>query len=473
MTIDSDQRPLRGTSPVSTRQSLGPRASVLEPVPTVRATRCAVGLVIFVATLPLQWQAGGATPFGVLRYHHLGALAMIVVAWPPGEAYRHVLRRLHPLPTAFVTLTIVGLATAVTWQGRPVNYTQTALYAVIGLVAAAALLTAFQTERSRRILTWTAPSTVVVFIVFYYVSARQAGVDPVAELVRGVQTADAVRMQVRLFTAVFRGADEAARGNMRHEVMAALVVAGAISMGAAAVCRRPSRLANLALLVIVAICLVSLSRSILLALGLTLLPVVVRIVSNSDLTPARFYALFVAALTLPLAVGVAATLLLARLEDTRSYDARLIAFDLTPRELLDRALFGGSQLPESTHTLIFDALFEGSWIAFVAATVMVVVMIRLATTAGSRYLETGSALPLAIVMALAVIIVRAFTAGGGQIAGPGWLALALAAAGHLYLESSGSDEDEALDGSPADSPSRVPERSRARRARSCFNTRRY
>lgn len=465
MTVTTRSRPpvsRRAASSARRPATRGPRTSAPELPSAQRAVRCAIGLLFYIALLPLQWQEPAATGAGVLRYHHVGALLMIVIAWPPASAFRLVLRRLRPLPVAFVVLTIVSVATALTWGGRPVNYVQTFVYAVIGVISAAALLTALQTERSRRILAWTGPVTLATFIVFYYIAARQAGIEPVSTLLNGIQAADPVRLQTQLFTVVFRAENELARANTRHEVMAALVVAGAIGIGAAAAARKSPRLANLAMLGIVLICAISLSRSIMLALALVLVPVLIRLISNGNLGPAQFYGLFVAAFAVPALVAFGASLLLARFTDTRSYDARLGAFDLPSHELIDRVLVGGTQLPDSTHTLMFDALLEGSIIAFLASLVMVVVLCALMVRAGGLYLRTGSALPLAIVMALAVPIVRAFTAGGGQIAGPGWLAMAFAAAAFVHLES-GAQASEALDHDPTDDePPSVAARRRTR-----------
>lgn len=417
-----------------------PRTSETHVIDSTRAMRCAIGVLVYGATLPLQWQEAAVSGAGVLRYHHIGALLMIAIAWPPGPAFRQVVVRLRPLPVAFLVLTIASVSTAIVWQGRPVNYVQTLVYAMIGLVGAAAMLTAMQTERSRRVLSWTGPAAFVTFAISYYLTALEVGVEPIQELLKGIQTADPVRLQTRLFTVVFRTADETARGNMRHEIMAALVVTGAIGVGVASTVRRSSRLTTLTMTAVVFVCAVSLSRSILLALALVLLPVLLRLLSNGDLSPARFFGIVVLAFAAPAAIAFGAQLLLARFTDTRSYESRLGAYNLPGHELIDRVLIGGPQLPESTHTLPFDALLEGSIIAFIAAVLLVIVFCALAASGAARYLRTGSALGLAVVTAMAVPIVRSFTAGGGQIAGAGWVAVAFSVAALIYLETQPSDE---------------------------------
>jgi len=57
-----------------------------------RSRRAALGVIIFLSTLPLQWQVLASTPVGQVRYFHLGALMMIALAKPEITQVRALLR---------------------------------------------------------------------------------------------------------------------------------------------------------------------------------------------------------------------------------------------------------------------------------------------------------------------------------------------------------------------------------------------
>ena len=57
-----------------------------------RSRRAALGVIIFLSTLPLQWQVLASTPVGQVRYFHLGALMIIALAKPEITQVRALLR---------------------------------------------------------------------------------------------------------------------------------------------------------------------------------------------------------------------------------------------------------------------------------------------------------------------------------------------------------------------------------------------
>lgn len=417
-----------------------------------RSARCAAGVLAFMATLPLQWQALASTNLGTLRWFHIGAIVMLVLARPADVVAPWRVARLFP--SALAVTTALLLLTGIAYGGGVdgpiwIDSVQQAGYVGAAMYAAAAIATAIRSSLGRRILVWSGPVSLVVFVSVFAAAVRDAGVDVEIVFARAL-TGDPSVLLAGLYRVSFSaGQDVEVLSNARHDIYVALLVAtflsglafvGAGKMGQSA--------AALAALGAFTLAIASLSRSVMLAIVLMFAIVLIRAVSRSFL---NFSTLLAVGLTMTAAVlvgPVVLPLLYARVvTDTASYDTRIAAFgDFFPGEVAARLLGGGGQLEISTHTMVSDAALRGSWVAGCAAIVIVWVFLRHFFRAWSSYQTDRSVRDLSAIGAGCLLLVRAFTTGGGYLNIAVWMAFGIVLVAEISRTLGRSPSSEAGNG---------------------------
>lgn len=437
------------SSPPGATGTYDPRvsAAVVSPTPVVTVTpdqdgppaispaharRAAVGVVVFCASLPLQWQSLATVPgLGTLRWFHLGLLPMLALAAPSWRLLALVVRRSRPVPEGMVAFIACNLLTAVAWGADPSDFVQRTVYCVFGLVGGACVLVAMHDAAGRRVLVYASLVTTVVFSANFYLAMVAARVDPLATVERAVLSGDPSIIEFSLFRSSFNSSgDSDVRSNARHEIFAALVVVFAVSLVAGAVTRATRIVLVVSGVLTLALVFISQSRSNLLAVVLA-----VAVVGARTVVTRRIRAGTVALVVFVIGVALAAFpvvggLVVTRLTQTQSYDSRINAFasQLTTDQIVQRLLVGGPRLEKSTHNIIGDGALRGGVVGGIGAAIIVLALVFVAVRCTRGYFRHHSTAWFGAVLALAVTLVRCFTAGGGQIQLTEWFGVGLAIA---------------------------------------------
>ena len=391
---------------------------------SLRSRRAALGVIIFLSTLPLQWQVLAPTPVGQVRYFHLGALMMIAIARPEITQVRVLLRKASPATAAMVVLTIFAVLTALIHGGLWANPIQHAAYFVVGVVFATALFIALSHPAGKARLVWAAPVAVITFLIIFSRTLQTAGIDPVETFQRAISSGDPDVIIFGLFRAAFATSDQdEVRANIRHEIFAALLVAVYTTCLAKKVSARAAVIAGTGVIAAVVLVMVSLSRASTLAAMLVVIAVATRVVLRNFLSRGTL-AVFGALLIASLLTGPRFANLLYRrfFEDTGSYESRLDTYAYSNVDLFQRVLLGGPELEVSTHVMATDMLLRGGFVAGMAALILMVIFVGRTATAFTRYLEDLSLANLSAFGAGALVVVRSMTAGGGYLGQVEWAA---------------------------------------------------
>ncbi|MBA3293821.1 MAG: hypothetical protein H0T40_08815 [Geodermatophilaceae bacterium] len=414
-----------------------------------RARRAAVGLLVFAATLPLQWQEVTGTPVGAIRYFHLGAVAMVLLARPDWVVLRQLRGVASPAVFALCVMTAIGTITELMYGEFSGQSLQHLVYGIAGLFVAGAVMTAMAHPAGRALLLWTGPVATSSFIVVFTIAGYSLGLDPIGAASQSLLHGNPDQMSAT-FRAVFATTSglEEARSNTRHEIFAALLATLYVSWATA----RSQRLTHLILVpttvVVAALVAVSLSRSIWLAAGLVVLAAGLRVVIRQRLNPITAMLGLALVCVSPFVASDLYDLVEERIfENTDSYETRLEAFDITGDELISRLLRGGASQDAggnltSTHNMIADTAFRSGILAAFAAIVLVLVFFVHARRVLRRFLNTGSVHELMAFGAAALVLVRAFTIGGGLLHQAEWFAFGLVIAMELWHRT-GADKADA------------------------------
>lgn len=425
----SARHPAAASRPDAAEQGLLP-ASDATRAPAVNSRRAAVAVMIFLAVLPLQWQVLAFTPAGIVRYFHIGAIAMVVLAPPGLRPFGAVLRELPLFLGGMAALTVTGVTTALFYGGQWAPLVQQATYVLIGLVFIAILRNAISDPGGRRLLVWTAPVAFVVLLIEFTRALRSNGFSPLVAVQQALVSGDPNTLIYGLFRNGFADSDLArGRASTRHEILAALLVAVFVTCLAIGVRLAGRIVSGVAVVAIALFVLAGLSRSILLWGLLLVLAVGARIVIRRQLGAGQLIALLVGAAAAALMGPQVGPVLYRRVfVDDESYNARLDAFSYSSEELWGRIFGGGPDVTNSTHTLITDTLFRSGWLACLAAVVVVAVIARYGFVAFLRYNNAASAATLAAVGAGTLVLVRAFTSGSGYLHLAEWVAFGIVVA---------------------------------------------
>ena len=421
------------TRPTTRRASVGRSSQPLGTThraarePAVDHLMRALLLVLF-ALLPLQWFLVPGVPAGAQRVH----LIAIILFTAFGLA-RYQARALLPVLRVALPVLIPLAVFVVVWAAANVYHykgvrsplqeaVQMMTMVVVGAVVYRAA--AYPSTRVLEAARWTALAASVSMLLALSVSMASNGVNPVATFAQTVAQADPEILQKELFRSAFAGygfnADEV-QGNIRHEVMGAALTAMCLSSAAARL--RPftstgaARLYRVSMGLGAALILVSLSRSVMLAAAIWVLLAVVTQARRLGVTKRQLAVVSVSlvALLALLASGFASVIFVRFTQETGSYEGRdrLLGEALAT---IPQHLWTGGIDPAgaSSHMFIIDSALRAGILGGLAALIAVVLVFLLFLQL-TRRLPTEPAWMLPVTAALALPMVRFFTAGGGVI----------------------------------------------------------
>lgn len=391
-------------------------------------------LAVAVALLPLQWFVIVAG----LRLHILvivllgGILAALVSAQDVGRVV--AVARLFIVANAVV---VAVWAAANLYQGlglRPVLQQAAFLFAFVTIAAAVHGAFSRDLYRTAGLLRWSAAAASAVLFLALSYSMAVNGVNPGAVFAQTLATGNPEILQKELFKSAFVGFGfdaSVVRGNIRHEVFGALLMA----MGLASVCahlRPPATtvqrwLYHGSLAVGAVLILFSLSRSVIIAAVIWPLLLQLRYLLVGRVSR-NFTVLLVSGVALGsvlMALGVAQVLWVRFTQDTSSYTKRDDLISQAFSNLADSAFAGGVETASaSSHNFVIDTWLRAGVVAAGGAVVVVLVV---AWWFGSLALRLPRE-PLwmvPVVAMLALPLVRFVTAGGGLVPPVSWVTLAI------------------------------------------------
>ena len=403
--------------------------------------RAALGILALTVPLPLQWQSLGHGPLGTIRWFHIGAIVMVLIGRPTKNELRAVLDKLRPLPAASALVTICAVIAALGWHGNWVAPLQVFVYIVFGIFGGACVLKAFANRSGLRLLALSGPLTLFTFIAMFSQSIQRAGVNAARTFQQALLQGDTHALEFGLYRAAFRTTDPSARDNLRHEVVAALLVATYLSIAACAYLGQFKAINAVSTLIVFALVSVSLSRSVMIAMVIPIVLAAIKVMSRGRLPVWGFLGVIIGLGASPYLVAKLGPLLAARFQDTGSYNGRVSnLISLSGSDVLHRLVFGGQTLANSTHMWVIDSFLNGSWLGGFAAALAVLVMVRLAAETTRLYFRVGGLFYYGLMAGVILTIMRAFTTGGGNIYEGEWFALGLAAA-CLYIVRDRGEED--------------------------------
>ena len=392
-------------------------------------------LLLLLMVLPLQWFLVGG-----LRLHILAMLLFLVaslVATPP----RYV-GTVVGVTWAFVA---ANAALSLTWisanryhglgMREPV---QQLAYLAVFLSVAAVVHRALLSSRTAWVDTmrWLALVVSLILVAAMAISMSINNIDPAQVFATSVASADPELLQKQLFKAAFVGFgfdEEAANGNFRHEVFAALLLAMSVSSACAGL--RPfdsavaRRLYQVSMALAAVLIVLSLSRSVTLALAVWPVLALVRAFLAMRMTPGlAVRAVLAAAGVAALAATGALTVVWVRFtQDTTSYESRDGLLEQAFANIRRHAITGGvPTASESSHNFVLDSWLRAGVFAALAAVVVLVLLVG-ALVSLLTLLPRGPVWTLPVCMMFVLPLVRLFTSGGGEIPPVSWVGLGIAA----------------------------------------------
>ena len=410
-------------------------------------------MLALLAVLPLQWFIIA----GPLRLHLLAMVlfGLVVLMTHRGSAYQPVLRVALPFVLANAVLCVVWFATN-GYNGmnfrQPI---QQLLYLGVFLAVATVIYrgVSLNADGFVELLRWAALVASVSLILGLSFSMITNGVNPAGVFAKTIASGDPEVLQKELFKSAFTGFgfdEEAVRGNFRHEVFGAILLAMCVSAACAAIrpftSRRQRILYRLSIALGVGLIVVSMSRSVMIAAAIWPLLALVRSMLAARLTPRVVGATLLGlAVVFALSViGLANVLWIRFTEDTGSYEARDRLYEEAYENLTEHMWTGGvTTAGSSSHNFVIDSWLRsgifGGISALVVGVLVVGLLIRLAV---NLHRESSWVLPTAALLSLPAV--RMFTAGGGLIPPVSWIGLGVAAGLMAYrrqLINSRPDDD--------------------------------
>jgi hypothetical protein len=403
-----------------------------------------VGLVVL-AALPLQWFVVGSTPLGLMRLHQavlLTATVLLLVARP--------WRTNLPLMRAARLFIMLNLVLLALWTGTSVYNgeaprapLQELIYLVVFVVFGAYFARAASGAEpgALLLLRWAAVAASVTLVVAFSLSMLGNGVNPVGVLQRTIAAADPELLQKELFRSSFVGYgydSETVRGNIRHEVFGAILLAMYVaawaeglapgSAGWGRLVRRAGMVACTALL------LMSMSRAVLIAAAVWPVISLMRSARTFSVTRRQMAVVYAALAGLGLLVvsGVGRVIWIRFTQDTTSYQSRGGLYQQAFQGIRQSFWTGGIETAgESSHNFVVDAWLRGG--VLVAAAAAAVLLLLFMSWAGLLVRLPAEPLWMVpIAAAFALPIDRMLTAGGGLIPPVSWVTLALIAGAFTY-----------------------------------------
>jgi hypothetical protein len=391
-------------------------------------------LAVAIALLPLQWFVVGAG----LRLHIVVILALgAALALQVSAAdVRRVVAVSRPFIVANAVIVAVWAA-ANLYHGlglRPVVQQAAFLFSFVTIAAAVHGAFTRDLDRTARTLRWSAAASVVVLVTALSYSMAVNGVNAGAVFAKTLTTGDPEILQKELFKSAFVGFGfdaSVVRGNIRHEVFGALLLAMGLASVAAHL-RPPTTSVQRwffrgSLLLGGLLILLSMSRSVMLAAAVWPLLIQVRYLMAGRVSR-NFTALLFAGVALVsglVALGVAQVIWVRFTQDTSSYDKRDQLISRAFTNLLDSAFAGGVATDSaSSHNFVIDTWLRAGVVAAGAAVVVVVVVAWWFGSLTARLpREPAWIVPMTAMLALP--LVRFVTAGGGLVPPVSWVTLAV------------------------------------------------
>ncbi len=393
-------------------------------------------LLVLLATLPLQWfvVAGG------LRLHILAMAAFLGLA-----LVTHRSRAFLPVISITWAFVIANIALNVVWFAanayhglsprQPVQQVvYLGVFIAVGTVVRRGLLQGGASWVS--IMRWSALVSTITLVCALSVSMALNGVNAAAVFGQTIAAADPEILQKELFRAAFTGfgfSAEVVSGNLRHEVFGAVLLAMCVS--AACVGVRPfksvgaRRVYQVSMVLATTLILLSLSRSVMIALAVWPLLALLRAVLAMRISTRLVGgALLGAAAVGVLAVtGVLSVIWVRFTQETGSYEARDNLLQRAFENISANAVMGGvDTVSASSHNFVLDSWLRAGFFAALSAAVVIVLLLGLFLSLAARlHRESAWVLPVAVMLALP--LVRLFTAGGGLIPPVSWVGLGVAA----------------------------------------------
>jgi len=392
--------------------------------------------LLLMALLPLQWFVVGAG----LRLHMAAILLFgaVVVATHGTHLAVRVIRLAGPFIVANFALTVIWVF-ANRYHGFGVRQPAEQMLLLGAFVAVAVATLAVLREPGGRgvaALRWSTWVCMVSLVSAMSWSMAVNGVNAAEVFARTIASGDPQVLQRELFRSAFGGfglAEENVLGNIRHEVFGALLLALCVSSACRLMrpfaTRRASAIYLLGQGLAVFLLLLSMSRSVILALAVWPLLGLLRQVLAGRMTPRGTGAglLLAGGVGLLAAIGVLQVLWIRFTQDTGSYEARDTLLQ-TAYANLGRSIATGGVSTESasSHIFVIDTWLRAGIVASLAALVVVVLVCGL-FVALAFTLPHEPAWMLPVVAMLALPVVRFFTSGGGLIPPVQWIALGVVA----------------------------------------------
>ena len=340
--------------------------------------------------LPLQWYYVATTPLGVGRLHQLAILgfaAVYFVTYKP-RTVLPLRRELGVFLLANIVMLTAWTATELYHGELPTGPIQEFMYLAVYLAIGGYLLriAVYEDRGGVELMRWTALAASVTVLVALSFSMAKNGANPVQVFSQTVSSGDPEVFQKELFRTAFNGygLDEATvRGNIRHEVFGAVLVAMYVSSWAVRfrpLVTRAQRTSYTASMVLSTILLVmSLSRSVMIAAFIWPMIILYRSARTLTLTGRQIVAAYAAigGVALLAASGFGLVLYNRFTEDTTSYTARESLYSTAFSEIPSHFLTGGvDTLGASSHNYVLDALLRGGiFVAIPAAAVFLSVLL--------------------------------------------------------------------------------------------------
>lgn len=423
-------------------------------------------ILLLFAALPLQWLLIPGLPAGAQRVHVLAIIVFTAFVFfrHRARASAPVVATAWPFLAGMTALLAVWFATSIYHGQVPRSPVQEAVQ-MLGFVAVGTVIYRAARDPESRVLEaarWTALVCAVSLLVALSLSMALNGVDPIAVLAKTISTGNPEIVERELFRSAFTGFgydEETVRGNIRHEMLGAVLIAMCLSATASRLrpftANVPLRVYQASLVLGTLLILVSLSRSAILAAAAW--PVLAAFRSFLTGRVSDRQLLLIAGSAMGMALGAVTGFLsiiwVRFTEDTASYEGRGRLFEDALSNISANVLTGGVDTESaSSHNFILDSWLRTGVFGAAAALGVTVLVVGLWFLLITRLgVEPSWMLPVTAMMAAPVV--RMFTAGGGVIPPVQWVGLGIVAgflAYRAWLRSAARTSDpELVAASPA------------------------
>ncbi len=390
-----------------------------------------IALLVFLATLPLEWITLTGLLGGFIKPFHVAALAMIAVSlvrWRPHRLLGRVLARFGTVYFGYAFVLAIAFFGGLTRTDPYLAQAEAirgAFYLATSAVVAGLIL-ALLARPPRRGLAWAGIITLIALLVALVAALSSQNLNPFLILRDAVVQGDPDIIARRLLRSAFRtdeGLEDAAP-NLRHKVFGALLVAVFLGLACRSLIDRRRTLLRTVLLIGgalgCAVTLLSLSRSLLVCLVITMTFFPMRALLRDRVRPMQAAATGLAVLlVIAVAFSPVGQLIFNRISATGSYEARLEAAGPSfIEEFLPALLLGTTKSAVETapHNFILNSWLAGGVLAAIAAIVVIVSFFIVWLREAYRCLtsRSGWVLPVGQVWVLGVGViplVRSFTSG--------------------------------------------------------------